>query len=1010
MKIKFYLFYILTFLYSIAYAQGQVVKGKIVDAQNEFLTGANVWIEGSFNGTVSDLDGNFELKAAIGQNIMVSFLGFETVKKQVTSDFFGQELTITLLPAENQLSEVVVTGALGIKRASRELGGGSQTVTNEYLNQGKTVNPLTGLTSKVAGLRINMFDSKVDPQIQIIMRGSRSLNRSKNAPIYVVDGIPVPEIGRINPNDIENITVLKGANAAALYGSEGVNGALMITTKTGSKDRGRINFSNTNTFSNVFLLPPAQNQFGQGVNGVYNPTQFESWGPAFDGTMKPIGGTLPDGTTSQILYTSPARDNRLDLFQTGLNLQNDLSFSGGDQKSTYFFSLQDVRINGIIPEDVSSRTGARLNGTRVFGNLKTSYNVNYTNFNSETTPDGPWITSYQLPANLEYAQLVEWKDPNSMANPLHFFTDLQKNPYHQIDNYRNKLQQQTLNGKVEFEFPLTSWLSITERAGLYSRTDQTRNTVGKFEASGRRNINGSVSDGSNNFRRFNNDVILTAEKTFDHFTTRLIAGQNVRIDDTKSTTLSSSNLTLPELFNPSSRIGELGGSSNIIQYRSLASYAEFTGGYKNFLFLTLTGRNEWVSVLSKENRSYFYPGVSTSLIFTDALPSIKENSVINYGKLFASFNKTGNVTLDPYSLNNPYSQINGFPFGNLVGFTPSSRYPNPDIQPEFVRSFEIGTQVSMFDNRLNFEGSYIFSDSKGQIFNATTSRATGYASALVNAGRLTNSIVELTVNSDLIRNKSVQWNLGFAFTHVNNQVKELYAGLTSFNIFRQSYANIGQAYPSLLVSDYQRDPNGRVVINEHTGEPLIAADPVHLGTMVPPFQMGINNNISFKGISLAAQFDWRMGGWLYTEIVPRMYTAGTDPRTVEFNREPFIYPNSVIKDAEGNFVENTSVLSKGDRAYWTKQGDVQINTAAKSDYFKLRELNLTYALPKHVLGNQNVVKEASIAFVATNLFIIRHKDNNYGDPEYLYNTTDGYISFRQVPPFRTYGFNINVGF
>ncbi len=1013
MKVQVYLFSLLLLLLSIhsTLAQERTLRGSIVITETgEALAGANVKIKGKNKGVSSQKDGSFKIDAKVGEVLVVSFVGFQRQEVSVESKHFSQGIIIELLSETNQLDEVVVTGALGIKRASREFGGGAQVVSNEYLNQGKTVNPLSGLNSKVAGLRINTYDSKVDPQLQIIMRGSRSLNRSKNAPIYVVDGIPVPEIGRLNPNDIESITVLKGANAAALYGSEGVNGAIMITTKNGTKDKGRVTFGHTTTFSQVFMLPPAQTKFGQGVNGVYSPTQYESWGPSFDGTLKPIGTALPNGTIPEITYAAPSRDNRLDLFQTGVNMQNDVSFSGGDDKSTYFFSLQNVDIKGIIPKDVSRRTNGRFNGTRSFGKLKTSYNVSYSDFSSETTPDGPWITAYQLPANIDYKTLVNWQETNSMANPLYFFTDLQKNPYHQIDAYRNSVKQKTFNGKLEFEYPIMPWLSIIERVGLYTRSAETRSTVAKFEASGRRNINGSVTDGNENFSRINNDLILSFQKDIGDFSTRMIIGQNLRADETKSTSIGSSNLTLPDLFNPGSRIGELTGSVGITKYRSMAAYGELTTGYKNYLFLTLTGRNEWVSVLSKENRSYFYPGVSTSFVFTDAIPALKEQSTLSYGKFFASYNRTGNVTLDPYSLNNAYSQINGFPFGNLVGFTPSSRYPNPNIQPEFVKSIEVGAQLAFFNNRLNVEGSYVYSDSRGQIFNATTSRATGYSSALVNAGRLTNNIIELTISGDIIRNKNLRWNTGFTFAHINNQVKELYEGLTSFNIFRQSYANIGQAYPSLQVSDYQRDPQGRVVINASTGEPLIAADPVHLGTMVPPYQMGINSMLKFKNFSLNAQFDWRMGGWLYSEIVPRMYTAGTDPRTAEFDRQPFIYPNSVIQNADGTYTENTSVYSKGDKAFWTKQGEVQSNTAAKSDYFKLRELNISYNIPAKLLGSKRYFKEASIGFVANNLFIIRHKDNNYGDPEYLYNTTDGYISFRQVPPYRTYGFTFNIGF
>ncbi len=993
------------------WAQQVALTGRVTDKPTDTaLPGVTVRIKENNKTTTTNADGVFTLAAEAGQVLVFSYVGYASQEIPISAG--ANPLEVALQAGSTQLSEVVVTGALGIERPARELGGGAQIIGNENLNQGRTINPILGLTSKVAGLRINMYDSKVDPQVQITLRGTRSLNRAKNEPIYVVDGVPIPSIGRLNPNDIESVTVLKGANAAALYGSEGVNGAIMITTKTGERGRNTVRFSNTTTLSEVFLLAPAQNTFGQGTNGLYNPTQVESWGPAFDGSMKELGPVLPDGTQHQVLYAAPAKDNRLDLFNTGINVQNDLSFSGGDDRSTYFFSLQDVSIKGIIPGDESRRTGGRFNGSRKFGKLNTSYNINYIYFNKNTTPDGPWITAYQLPANFDFDSMKNWQEPNSYANPLYFFTDLQKNPYHQIDNTRDKNSQQTLNGKVQLDYAFTPWFTALYRLGMYSATDETRNTAGKFAAAGRRNINGSVNDISNSFRRFNSDLILNFNKDFGRFNTRLLLGQNLRADNTKRIAVGAGNLLLPGLFNPGSRIGELTAASGttLTAYRSMASYGELTAGYSNFLFVTFTGRNDWVSVLSKNNRSYFYPGVSTSFIFNEALPVLKESSFLSFGKVFASWNRTGNVTLNPYELNNPYSQVNGFPFGDLVGFTPGTRYPNPDIMPEFVTSFEAGLQLSFLDNRLNMEGSYVYSDSKGQIFNATTSRATGYSSATVNAGRLTNNIIELSLNGDIIRKDAVRWNVGFNFTHINNQVKELYEGLQSFNIFRQSYANIGQAYPSLQVSDYKRDGEGRVVINPETGYPVVAADPVHLGTMVPPYQMGLSTDFRYKGIRVGAQFDWRMGGWLYSEIVPRMYTAGTHPATVAFNREPFVFPNSVIETSPGVFTPNSDVLSPGDKAYWTAQGEVQRNTAAKSDFFKLRELNVSYDLPASLLGRQNLVREASIGIVGTNLFIIRHAENTMGDPEYLYNQTDGYISFRQVPPFRTLGLNVNIGF
>ncbi len=991
-------------------AQAFRIEGKIAEKETGLpLPGATIQAKESSQATITDRNGHFSLSVSPGDLIEIKFLGFRS--KELMVDESSSFLDIHLEEDRQLIYEVVVTGALGIRRASRELGVGTQVVDNDYLTQGKQVNPLTALTSKVAGLRVNMYDSKVDPEIRIIMRGSRSLNRQANAPIYVVDGVPVPDINRLNPNDIESITVLKGANAAALYGSDGVNGALMITTKQGSGGNEKVTFAHTTSFSQVFLLPQAQNQFGQGQNRVYSPLQSESWGPRFDGTMRDFGPKLPDGTQPQLLYAAPSKDNRLDLFQTGIQIQNDVSFSGGNETNTYFLSIQDVRISGILPGDESSRTGIRLNGSRKFGRLRTLYNANYVRFSKSIAPDGPWLSVYTSPANIDYPQMKNWQDASSIANPANYFTDQLKNPFFLLDNYRQNSDQSVLSGKLEWDYEITPWLSAIYRLGYHSKKDEKRNTTGKFEAKGKRNVNGAVTDISEDFERINGDLILNFDHTFGKVTTNMILGQNFRTDRTRNVSVGATNLLLPDLFNTDARVGELAATSgsSLSQYRSLSVYGELIAGYDQFLFLTLTGRNDWVSVLHPNNRSYFYPGVSTSLILHEAIPALQENETLTFAKVFASWNKTGNVTLDPYKLNNPYTQINGFPFGNLVGFTPGSAYPNPDIQPEFVTSYEFGTQLSFFKHRLHLESSYVFSDSEGQIFNSTLSRATGYSSAIVNAGRLTNRIIEVSLSGDILVDANRKLNLGLQFSKTNNRVEELYEG-NSFNIFRQSYAIVGEPYPSLLVSDYKRDPQGRIVINEKTGYPVLAEQETLLGTMVPPYQLGLNGSFSYKNLSIGFQAESRWGGWLYSEIIPRQYTAGTHPRTVTFNREPFVYPNSAIENSDGSFTENTSVISPGDKAFWDYEGKIQVNTAAKSDFFKLREVNVTYRLPEKMLAKQKLFSAASITAFGNNLIIIRHKDNDHGDPEYLYNATDGYVSFRQVPPYRSYGFNLNFEF
>jgi hypothetical protein len=511
-------------------------------------------------------------------------------------------------------------------------------------------------------------------------------------------------------------------------------------------------------------------------------------------------------------------------------------------------------------------------------------------------------------------------------------------------------------------------------------------------------------------------------------------GQNLRTDNRKTHNIAANNLLYSDILNPDSRVGELSGSAAIIEQRSVAAYGELMLGYKNYFYLTFTGRNDWVSTLSPENNSYFYPGVSASFIASDAIDFIKNTPQISFLKLYSSWNRTGNVTLTPYQLNNSYSQstANGFPFGNLEGFLPSLVNPNPNIKPEFVTSFEAGLQFGLFNNRLNFDGAYVFSDSDGQIFNAPVSSASGYNSAYVNAGRLTNNIIELSVNGDIIRNNAVRWNLGVNFAYNKNIVKELYAEAdTRYKAnFRQSYTFVGEQYPSLWVSDYERDykgelsdastpdnpiyinpKKGNVVVDEN-GNPIMATDNVILGTLIPPYLLGLNTQFEYKNFSIGAQFDARWGAWMYSEVVPAMYEFGTHPETAIHGRgeNAFIWPNSVVKNADGTYSPNTASVANSGKEFWTDQGKIQSNTAVKSDFLKLRELNISYTLPASLLANQNVIRQASIGLVGTNLFIIRHKDNDIGDPEYLYNNTDGYSSFRQIPPMRTFGFSVNVTF
>jgi len=999
-----------------------LVVGQVVEEENEDpIPYATIFIKGANKQVLTDDKGQFAIQANKNNVLIVSYIGFESKEVHVTS----HNVKIYLKKAAYELDEVQVVGtALGLKRPAKELGYSATIINNAKLTEGSPTNTLTGLSSKVAGLRINMYDSKVDPDFKVVLRGYRSLT-GNNEPIYVVDGMPIPNINRLNPNDIESITVLKGANAAALYGSEGVNGALIITTKSGENGKGKVEYRNSTMFSSVFLLPKAQNSFGQGIDGVYDPTTSQSWGPAFDGTMKNFGTVLPNGEQPKVLYAAPSHDVRKDLFQTGVNVQHDISFSKATNRASYFTSLQTMQIDGIIPHDKSTRYSGRFNTTQNFGNLTLATSINFSNTNSNTAPDGPWPSLYVLPANYPLDEMKNWKDENSLGNPNNYFVSgvsgLQLNsPYYYIDTHRDKSRQQVLNGKIEAEYTFFPWLKAMARIGLYNSDTQTHSSITKYDTyvSGR-NQSGSVSDGSTLVRRINGDFIIRANQKWGKFAVNGIVGENIRDDYAKSMNLSAANLLFSNIENPDSRSGDLTGATNISRQRQVALYGEVTGGYNDYLFLTVTGRNDWVSVLSKQNRSFFYPGISTSFVFSNAFDFLKESKVFSFGKIYAAYNKTGNVSgITPYALNLSYSQATNFPYNNLVGYVPASQKPNTNIKPEFVHSFEIGTQLSFFDRRLNAEIAYSYSNSKGQIFQASTSAATGYTSTLINMGELSNNVLEVSLSGDILRSKNWRWNLALNYSYIKNKVNDLYGtdDTEEYNIFKVLYAVKGESFPSVKVTDYNRNPQGRIIVDAKTGLPSKAVALTTKGSSVPPHLFGLQSSISYKSFSLYFDFDCRLGGWNNSEFINSMIKAGTHPMTTEYNRKEYIIPNSVIQqtnaDGTKTYIENTSVYAKGsDKAsYWSSYvAGYTINYTEKSDYLKLKTLSLSYNVPHSILKRLAIISDATISVQATNLFIIRHKGYDAGDPENLYYN-EGFNGWRQQPPYRTYGFTLDVTF
>ncbi|UYQ91855.1 SusC/RagA family TonB-linked outer membrane protein [Chitinophaga horti] len=1002
----------------LAYAQSRQVTGKITGDDGAGVPFATLQIKGTTRGTTADENGAFQLSVANGAVLVVRAVGFETKEFPVGSE---SSLSIALVSSNKTLDEVVVT-ALGLKRSSSQLGYSVAKVDNTNLNNAKVTNITTGLQAKVSGLQINLINNGVNPQTRVVLRGNRSLTGNNQA-MVVVDGVPVPQsvLAALNPNDVEDVSVLKGANAAALYGSEGVNGVLIITTKRGKEGKTNVNFSHTTSLETVAYMPDMQYEFGGGYDlETYVPYENTSWGPKFDGSIVDVGPELVDGSQYQLKY-SPLKDEKRNFFDKGLTIQNDVSVSGGDEKGTFFASLQDVKVTGIVPDDEYRRTGARFNATRKYGILTTAFNVGYTTAKQDYTLSDVYVNLLNIPQNIPITQLKDWKN-NKFASPDGYFSAYYMSPYWGIANHRQITRTDVFSGNVEFNLKPTSWFDVLYRVGMYNETSNFKSWRGKLaytDAYERpANESGNVKDGATQTRRINSDLILNFSKTFGDFNTRLLLGNNIRDNRTNDLNTEGTAIVSPELYNISNRLGEAIVNQSNTNHRQIAAYAELSAGYKNFLFVTLTGRNEWISLLSKANRSYFYPGASASFVFTEGISALKGNNTLSYGKVIFSANKTANVSLSPYQLKTTFDLGSGFPFGSLPGFSVGDRFAQEALEPEFVNSIEAGLQLGFFRDRLNVEATYFDSKADGTIVPMSTSWSTGYSSAWINAGSLQNRGIELDIKGTPINTPNIRWEIGFNYTYLDNKVTSLYQGLNEIPLGGYEnaayvYAMRDQQYPALKVTANRRDEQGRIIVSRTTGNPL--QDPVlkNVGQTNPRTRIGAYTTFRFKEFTISGNIDYRAGNVFYNRLMNMMDFTGLSAHSAAYDREPFVVPNSVYDDGTGKLVPNTTVKTQyGGFDYWySRYRNINENYVSDAKFLKLRELSVGYELPKGVLSKQNFVKRATVSLVGRNLFTWLAKDNENIDPEF--NFTEGNavgVSAFQTPPTKFYGANLSVTF
>jgi TonB-linked SusC/RagA family outer membrane protein len=1025
MKKTILLFVCLLISGSALWAQAGRVSG-VVTENGRPLPGASVAVKGTTSAVIADADGLYAINVPENAVLVFRFIGFKTQEIAVGT---RAVLDVELEAESTQLDEVVVSAG-GIYRARREQGYSVTKVTSEELTAGKPTTLAAGLTAKIPGLQVNAVSSGVNPSYRLVLRGNRSVT-GENQALIVVDNAIVPNdfLGNINPETIADIQVLNGAAGATLYGSEASNGVLLITTKSGVKGKPRITIAHTLTFENVNFFPKLQTRFGQGSTSdgqVFDPVENQQYGPAFDGTLRELGYPLENGDQQYAVYS--ARDDREKFWETGIQNQTDVSVSFGTEKTTSYVAAQYLTATGTTPYDKYNRASVRFNNTHdVLPNLHLNYNASYVenNYDITTATDYVYDRLQNVPANVPLLNYKDWEN-DKWSDPEGWFNPWYRNPYWTAANYRGVTKNTYVSGKAELKWDITPWLSVLYRAAVSNRYYQTKESDAKLTYSdyartvqGKSNLTGRVFDDQRNYYRFNQDFQLAFDKKFDRFSVNLTLGAANVLKSYKRTATEGTGLVIPGLYNIGNRSANPAVASPIENSRNYGFWGDLVLGYNNYLFLHLTGRNDWTSLLAPENRSYFYPSADISFIPTDAFPVLKETGIFDYWKVRAAVSQTGNVNIAPYALQSTYASSAGWGKGTF--FHEGNSLVSKDLKPEITSGYEFGTELRLLDNRAEVEFTYYFTSTTGQAIQSSIASSSGYSEYLLNTGEVTNRGVETALRLNPIRTADWNLHLGLNYTHNKNLLVSLHPDTKRIGVNESTviFAEEGYEVNQIIVTDYARDPQGRVIVDINTGYPSRAAETVHAGNTTPKHRLGLDFSLSWKNITLSSVFEYRGGYYYIFTGGSSLDFTGSTARTAYYNRERFVFPNSSYLDpVSGQYVENTNItVSDGGAGFWTNatyNRGTNTNYVYAGDYWKWRELAISYKVPQSLLGKVGkVLKEITVSLQGRNLFLWTPESNEFTDPDLSANGTNNAIGVSNLtssPPTRYFGGSVSLTF
>ncbi len=1032
-----------------ALGQNKTVTGTVKDNSGSPLPFVSITVSGTKTGTTSDQNGNFSISTKSGATLIFSALDHKSVSVAVNNSRITYD--IILESSIKTMDELIVTAG-GIKARRKEIGTANTVISTDVLNAGKAVNPAAGLQGKVAGLQINATNGGVNSNFRIVLRGQRSLTGNNQA-LIVLDNVIVPNavLGNLNPDDIQDVVVLNGAGAAALYGSQASNGALIVTTKKGKRGAPVISFSNTTTIEEVAFFPKIQKGFGSGGsaygsdengNPIFNYIENQSYGAPFDGVKRPLGAPLEDGSQDSALYQY--NDGHFKFWNKGITNQTDFSVSSGDENSTFYLSGQYADVTGTTPGDKFNKTSIRANGTRKIGQkVNITYSTGYTQnrYDITTQTGSMYANMLNMPSNVDITKYKNWRT-DKFANPIGYYNPWYLNPYFSADNYRQNTRNDYLVGSVELRFTPVAGLDLVARQGITARNSSNKNTVGSFiysdyskhtDASSKSDISASVGDGSSYTTQLLSDLFAQYNKKISDFSINAIAGSQFTQNEAKNVNVSGNGLVVPNLYNVSNGVGTPGASESNFKSRQVGVYGDLRIGYKGFLYLHGTGRNDWVSILNPNNRSFFYPSVDVSFIASDAIKALSQNNIISYLKFRGGWSKVGNVNLGSSSDFGAYyllptfsSNAYGFPFGSLPGYTVDNTLVSLNLSPEITKGYEVGVDLNLFKNRFTSSVTWYSTKTNNQTVNTSISSSTGFTGLRTNVGQTSSSGLEVTAHVSPLKSKDWDITVGGNFTYLDNKVNFISAdlprlALATYGSGVGSFASAGQVFPVIMGFDYKRDAQGHVIVNATSGLPTKSDTISVLGVATPKYRLSLDGALNYKNFSLSFLFEYRGGYQIYNSMGPELDWSGTGYRTAVYNRERFVFPNSVIPDPAnaGKYIANTNITVKngnGNNGFWTDgiNRDVTSNYVTSGDFWKLRELSLAYDVPVTVLNRTKFIKGVRLSVEGRNLLMWMAKDNYYTDPEYSDASNDnngvGLTGLNQPPPSRFYGATISLKF